>query len=58
MDKSLLSFLTFFNVIVTEKVFIMGVGYNKFNKDKWQLINYLSGEAKKVVYVSKNQCGE
>ena len=42
-----------FNVIFTEKVFIMGAGYNKKNKDKWQLLNHLSGEAKMAIYISR-----
>lgn len=42
-----------FNVVFTERVFIMGAGYNKSNKNKWQLLNFLSGEAKMAIYVSR-----
>ena len=51
------SFLTLvfslFNVFFTEKVFIFGAGYKKTNSEKWQLINYLLGEAKMAVYISR-----
>ncbi|CAB1416653.1 unnamed protein product [Pleuronectes platessa] len=31
----------------------MGAAYNKANKDKWQLLNHLSGEAKMAIYISR-----
>ena len=31
----------------------MGAGYKKEGKDKWQLLNYLSGEAKMAIYISR-----
>ena len=54
---SLFSLLTLvfslFNVVFTEKVFIMGAAYKKVEKEKWQLLNYLSGEAKMAIYLSR-----
>ena len=31
----------------------MGAVYNKTSKDKWQLLNHLSGEAKMAIYISR-----
>ena len=42
-----------FNVAFTENVFIMGAAYNKTNKNKWQLLNYVSGEAKMAIYLTR-----
>ena len=42
-----------FNVVFTERIFIMGAVYKKAQKDKWQLLNYLSGEAKMAIYISR-----
>ena len=33
----------------------MGAGYKKEGKDKWQLLNYLSGEAKMAIYISRKK---
>ncbi|KAK0155409.1 Transposon TX1 uncharacterized protein [Merluccius polli] len=40
---------SFFDVVFTERVFIMGAAYRKERKEKWQLLNYLSGEAKMAI---------
>ena len=37
----------------SEKVLIFGAGYKKSNIVKWQLVNYLLGEAKMAVYISR-----
>ncbi len=42
-----------FGVKFSERVFIMGAGYKKTNREKWQLLNFLSGEAKMAIYVSR-----
>ena len=42
-----------FNVVFTERIFIMGAVYKKAQKDKWQLLNYLSGEAKMAIYITR-----
>ena len=41
-----------FNITFTEKVFILGAGYEKEQK-KWQVFNFISGTAKMVIYVSR-----
>ncbi|MPV02346.1 hypothetical protein FVA96_24450 [Escherichia coli] len=49
----LTSVFSLFNVVFTEKIFIMGAAYKKAEKEKWQLLNYLSGEAKMAIYLSR-----
>ncbi|KAK9533203.1 hypothetical protein VZT92_008342 [Zoarces viviparus] len=41
------------NRLPTVWVFIMGAAYKKAGKEKWQLLNYLSGEAKMAIYLSR-----
>ena len=42
----------------SEKVFIFGAGFKKYNVIKWQLVNFLLGEAKMAVYVSRRNKAE
>ncbi|KAJ3603143.1 hypothetical protein NHX12_030886 [Muraenolepis orangiensis] len=42
-----------FGIVFTESVFIMGAPDKKSNKEKWQLLNYLSGESKMAIYLSR-----
>ena len=42
-----------FNQTFSATSFIGGVGYNKQNKRKWQLLNFIVGEAKMAIYVSR-----
>ena len=42
-----------FKITFSEPVFIMGAGYQKKGKDKWQLVNYCIGEAKMAIYLSR-----
>ena len=58
--KRLMSFFTlltsvfsFFDVVFTERVFIMGAAYKKEEKEKCQLLHFLSGEAKMAIYISR-----
>ena len=44
-----------FGVNFSENGFIMGDEYKKEGKDKWQLLNYLSGEAKMAIYISRKK---
>lgn len=32
---------------------IYGAGYNESHQNKWQLLNFISGEAKMVIYISR-----
>ncbi|XP_068177035.1 PAT complex subunit Asterix isoform X2 [Antennarius striatus] len=35
--------------------FIYGAGYNRSNQRKWQLLNFISGEAKLAIYVTRKR---
>lgn len=41
------------NVTFSGKVFIYGVGYKKKSQKNWQLLNFVSGTVKLVIYMSK-----
>ncbi|KAI3374068.1 hypothetical protein L3Q82_022640, partial [Scortum barcoo] len=49
----LTSVFSLFGVAFTKGVFIMGAGYKKTDKERWQLLNFLTGEAKMAIYVSR-----
>ncbi|XP_068592641.1 transposon TX1 uncharacterized 149 kDa protein isoform X2 [Cebidichthys violaceus] len=51
----LTSVFTRFNVVFTERIFILGAGYNKNFKIKWQLLNFLSAQAKLAIYTSRKR---
>lgn len=42
----------------TLAAFILGAGYNQKHKVKWQLINFLVGEAKLAIYIKEKQNGK
>ncbi len=42
-----------FGETFTPNAFVLGVGYTPKNKMKWQLINFLIGEAKLAVYITR-----
>lgn len=47
----------------TSEIFILGAGYNQRQKIKWQLINFLFGQAKLAIYKTRrnrieNRCGQ
>jgi len=52
------SVFSLFNVFFTEKVFIMGATYKKADKEKKQLLSYLSGEATMSIYLNRKTCVE
>ena len=51
----LTSVFTCFGVVFTEKIFIMGAGYSKSFKNKWQLLNFISGQAKLAIYTTRKR---
>ena len=42
-----------FGLAFNESVFIMGAGYNRKQQHKWQLLNFILGEAKMAIYLTR-----
>ena len=42
-----------FNVAFCINSFIYGAGYRRVNRVKWELLNFISGEAKMAIYISR-----
>ncbi|TWW73398.1 Transposon TX1 uncharacterized 149 kDa protein ORF 2 [Takifugu flavidus] len=41
------------NNAVSDRLFIFGAGYKKAARNKWQLLNFICGEAKMAIYISR-----
>ena len=42
-----------FGEVFSETSFVYGAGYGKTNRIKWELLNFLSGEAKFAIYITR-----
>ncbi|XP_077936869.1 uncharacterized protein LOC120826889 isoform X2 [Gasterosteus aculeatus] len=51
----LTSVFSLFNVVFTENIFIMGAAYKKAEKEKWQLLSYLSGSQNGHLFKQEGQ---